>query len=129
MRPLSSLMSADLVECDTCYQIHADMPGRNWLTIPITPTVITVSIVGCEDVEITTDDNVLTIQAKRCCFHEETNDIMRRTERSTGNVKRSIALPSNCDGAKANAVMKDGVLTVTFPKRVSSTFKKIPIQN
>ena len=108
VQPLSSLMSADLVESPTDFHIHADLPG-------------------VEDIEITTADNYLTIQAKRKVMHEVDTDIMHSVERSYGKVCRRILLPMNADYGNATAKFKDGVLTISMPKKTSTTIKQIKV--
>ncbi|MEO8018620.1 MAG: Hsp20/alpha crystallin family protein [Pseudomonadota bacterium] len=41
----------------------------------------------------------------------------RRTERSQGQFYRRFVLPNTVDSDKVNAAGKDGVLTVTIPKK------------
>ncbi|KAG6580508.1 17.3 kDa class I heat shock protein, partial [Cucurbita argyrosperma subsp. sororia] len=47
---------------------------------------------------------------------EETTDIWRRVERSSGKFYRRIVLPDGADVDKVKAEMYNGVLTVTVPK-------------
>lgn len=96
-QPLAPLMSADLIESDTDFHIHADLPG-------------------VEDLDISINQNVVNITGNRKVVHEVDNDIVHSTERSYGKVQRRILLPSNADTNNAIAKFKDGVLSVSFPK-------------
>ena len=51
-----------------------------------------------------------------------------RIERSYGSFTRSFALPSSVDADKTSAEYKDGVLTLTMPKREEAKRKSIKIQ-
>jgi HSP20 family protein len=68
-----------------------------------------------EEIEVTLDDDVLTVSGK----HEETEeeqekDFLRR-ERRYGSFTRAVSLPPGVDAEKIKATTKDGVLEVTVP--------------
>jgi HSP20 family protein len=94
------LMGTDLIESDTGYSVHVDLPGVN-----------------PEDLEITVSGNDLVMKAERKFVHEEKNDKVHSMERSYGTVQRRIRLPKNADMDAALTNMKNGVLTVTVPKK------------
>jgi HSP20 family protein len=50
-----------------------------------------------------------------------------RVERSYGSFTRSFALPSSVEAEKATAEYKDGVLTLTLPKKEEAKPKTIKI--
>ncbi|MER5600825.1 Hsp20/alpha crystallin family protein [Streptomyces sp. NPDC002265] len=64
-----------------------------------------------KDVEITVEDNVLTLRAERA---EETTE-KHRTELRYGAFVRCVRLPSGAKGEEATAEYKDGVVTITVP--------------
>ena len=99
-KPLAPLMAADLIETDTDFHIHADLPG-------------------VENLDISVKDGFLLMKAERKITHEVDTDLVHSFERSYGKVSRQIILPDNADGDKAAAKYKNGVLTVSIPKRVS----------
>ena len=80
-----------------------------------------------EDLDLTVDDNVLTIkgETKSETSHEEGNYLHR--ERVHGAFQRSIYLPKSIDSGKAESSYEDGVLTVTFPKREEFRPKQLKI--
>lgn len=99
---LSPLLGSDLVESESDYKIHVDLPG-----------------VEVSDVEISLVENkFVVIQAERKHVHEEEKDKVHSMERSYGKVQRRFRLPANADVEKASSVFKQGVLTVTVPKKV-----------
>ncbi|MBN2290539.1 MAG: Hsp20/alpha crystallin family protein [Candidatus Glassbacteria bacterium] len=92
-------LRVDLVEKDDHYVISAELPG-----------------VKSEDLNISVDNDVLTISAeKRDEFEGQEGGVYRR-ERSFGRVSRSFQLGSQVDVDKIDAEYKDGVLKLTLPK-------------
>ena len=79
------------------------------------------------DVEVSLENGVLSIAGEK---RSETEDKDKRyTERTYGRFSRSMTLPADVDEAKASAGFKDGVLTITLPKReeARARSRKIPI--
>lgn len=111
LRPYSPILSADLIESDTDYHVHADLPG-------------------VEDLNIEIVGRNLIIKAERKVVHEADVDLVHSTERSYGKVQRQIMLPMNADIDRAVSKFTNGVLTVSFPKKtVTPIFsKKLQIQ-
>jgi len=101
MTPFSAGSSppVDVVETDSNYVVKMDVPG-----------------VSKNDVNVTVDDDILTIVGS----HKEERDEDRGTwhvmERSWGSFKRSFALPHDIDKDKLEAVVDNGLLSVTIPK-------------
>jgi len=83
-----------------------------------------------EDVEISVEDDVLTIQGKS----EEKKEIKEkdyfRKEIRRGAFKRVIKLPVEVKAEKAKAESKDGMLKITLPKVTKTLPKgtKIPVK-
>jgi HSP20 family protein len=50
------------------------------------------------------------------------------SERSFGEFQRSFVLPEGVEGAKIEASMAKGVLTVTVPKNAEAAPKKIEVK-
>lgn len=85
-----------------------------------------------ENVKISLDDHVLTVQGDKKWEHEEKDGKMHRMERSYGSFSRSVRLPENIvDQSGIKASFKDGVLKVTIPKTVKTepAAKEIPIES
>lgn len=109
VQPLTPLMSADLIESENDFHVHVDLPG-------------------VENLEISVDNGILSISAERKVLHEIDNDIAHTVERSYGKVKRRVVLPNNADGDRATAKYKDGVLSVSLPKKEPSKRTKLNIE-
>ena len=90
--------------------IHASMPG-----------------VDPDDVDVTIENDVLTIkgQTRTEKEHKEGNFLMK--ERRTGSFHRSLRLPDTVDTDKAHPYYENGVLTVTLPKAEAKKAKKLTV--
>ncbi len=86
-------------ESDDAYYIELDLPG-----------------IRKEDIEITTEDNVLTISGERKRQEEVNEEDYYRIESVYGKFTRSFTLPDKVDAEKIKAHSKDGVLEVVIPK-------------
>lgn len=81
-----------------------------------------------EDVELTLENQTLTISAER---HEEKReepkaDYLLRERRFT-RFLRSFTLPPTVDEKKVDAKLNDGVLTIVLNKREETKPRKIPV--
>src|SRR5579864_3239196 len=76
--------------------------------------------VDVRDVDVTSDDNTLTIAgARRDRLH--TGGVPFSLERPTGKFFRSLRLPDGCDAAELEAHIQAGVLEVRIPKAAHTT--------
>jgi HSP20 family protein len=89
----------DVAERDNCFVISAELPGMEE-----------------KDVEVTLDDDVLTIRGEKKQEKDEKGENRRVIERSYGSFSRSIRLPPGINPDDVKAAMAKGVLTVTLPK-------------
>ena len=69
-----------------------------------------------EDIEITINNDMVTIRGQRRWHDEIDEDNYYFQECFWGTVSRSIILPVEIDEQNIDAVIKNGVLTVTLPK-------------
>jgi len=92
---------------------------------------ITLEVPGLsrDQIKVTAEDDVLTVSGEKSEASEKAEGTMRLTERSFGRFSRSIYLPRSVDGGKIDATMKNGVLTLTIPKRPGVEPKTIEIQS
>ena len=92
--------------------------------------VVRIEIPGLEakDVQVTLQDNVLTVKGEKKEEIKQKDERFYRMERSYGMFSRSLRLPTPVDGAKVNAVFKTGLLTVTVPKSPEAKASTIPIK-
>jgi HSP20 family protein len=81
-----------------------------------------------EDINVTFEQNVLTLSGERKASFEDDNGTYHRTERAHGRFTRSFTLPPAVDGARISASYKDGVLTVRVPQREEAKPKTIPVE-
>jgi len=102
--------SVDVSETDGEYQIKAEIPD-----------------VKKEDVRVTLEDGVLTIQGERKQEKEEKDKKYHRIERSYGSFVRSFTLPDLVDEEKVKAEFKDGVLNLKLPKSEKAKPKAIEV--
>jgi HSP20 family protein len=80
-----------------------------------------------DQVELTLENNVLTLSGERKLERDEEKEHYHRIERAYGSFSRSFRLPSNVDSQKATATFKDGLLTVELPKSENARPKKLEI--
>ena len=80
-----------------------------------------------EDINLTFENNVLTLRGERKFEHEAKRDNFHRVERSYGAFSRSFTLPNTVDGSRINAAYKDGVLTIRLPQRDDAKPKQISV--
>lgn len=103
--------SIDVVHKEGSVVLRVDLPG-------IKP----------EEVDITVEDDVLTVSGQ----HEETSeekegDYMRR-ERRVGSFSRSMSLPAGVKAEDIDATTEDGVLEVTIPPPEAEKKKPVEIK-
>ena len=99
--------TADVYDKDGEYLIAVDLPG-----------------IDRSALEITIDDNQLTVKGTRAIAETSTS----RTERPTGRFWRTFSVPGSVDQKNIHATYKDGVLEVRLPKRKEEIAKRIEIK-
>jgi HSP20 family protein len=82
-----------------------------------------------EDVDITLENQMLTISAERKESNEKKEDkggwLLR--ERRNARFMRSFTLPATVSDQKVDAKLNDGVLTITLDKREETKPRKIQV--
>lgn len=81
-----------------------------------------------DDVEISLENNVLTIKGERKFEKEEKKENFHKIERSYGKFSRSFSLPTTVKPDGIDASLKDGILTVYLPFAEEAKPKKISIK-
>ena len=102
--------AVDIYETDNDIVLKAELPG-----------------VDPKDVEVRVEDNTLYLKGVRNYEKEVKEQNYHRIERSYGSFARSFSLPNSIDAEKVKAEYKDGLLTLTMPKREEAKPKTIKI--
>jgi HSP20 family protein len=114
--------AVDVIEDADKIELLVDLPG-----------------VKQEELDIQVDKDVLTLRGARKLERPEVKDAkdakdakkdgehFRRYERVTGGFVRSFTLPKTVDVEKIGASLKDGVLTLSLPKKPEAQPKQIKV--
>jgi HSP20 family protein len=102
--------SVDIAETENGYTFYAELPG-----------------LAKEDVDVTLENNVLTIRGERKFEKDVKEENYHRVERSYGTFSRSFSLPSNVRSEACNASFRDGVLRIEIPKAEEARPRRIEI--
>ena len=81
-----------------------------------------------EDVKISVEGNVLTIQGTKEQVAEEKTERVHRYERTYGAFERTFTLPATVDAEHIKASYDKGVLTVTLPKVEKAKPRQIQVE-
>lgn len=94
------------------YLLQADLPG-----------------VQPADIEVTTDDGVLSLRAERRAGSSETHEKgTTRIERSQGLYQRRFTLPDDADLEAIEARYAHGVLELVIPKHAKAQPRRVAVQ-
>jgi HSP20 family protein len=103
--------SVDIVEGKEEIALEAELAGMN-----------------IEDVDVSIENNVITISGERKFEKKDESENYHRVERSYGTFTRSFTLPRNVVSDEAKADFKNGILRVTLPKKEEAKARKIEIR-
>jgi HSP20 family protein len=101
----------DVEESADAFVLHVELPG-----------------VAADDVEVSLEDNVLTVSGERRFYADREVDGFRRIERSFGRFHRSVRLPDRVDAARVRATHRDGVLMISVPKSEEAKPRRITVE-
>jgi HSP20 family protein len=92
--------------------------------------LVTVELPGLrpEDLDITMEDGLLTIQGERQFTAESSEQQFHRIERRHGAFRRSITLPAHVMAEGIQASFDDGVLQILVPKAEEAKPKRIQVR-
>jgi HSP20 family protein len=79
-------------------------------------------------VDVRVENQTLTVSGERKFEQQDAGKGYHRIERSYGNFVRSFAVPSSFDTEKIAADIKNGVLTVTLPKKDAAKPRQVKIE-
>lgn len=102
--------AVDIDETEEAVVLSADLPG-----------------VDEKDIEITVHQGVLVLTGKREDTREDETENTVYRERRHGSFFRRFRLGSKVNADAIHAVFKNGVLTVTLPKKEEAKPKQIPV--
>jgi HSP20 family protein len=101
----------DISERKDAYLISVELPG-----------------VGLDDVQITMEGSLLTIQGERVFAHDSSEQQFHRIERRYGAFRRSITLPAHVMTDAVQATAGGGVLQILVPKAEEAKPKQIKVR-
>jgi len=92
--------------------------------------LVTVELPGVEpdDLEITLEDGLLTIQGERHSTQESSEQQFHRVERRYGAFRRAITLPAQVLADTIEATVDNGVLQIVVPKMEEAKPKRIQVR-
>jgi HSP20 family protein len=93
--------------------------------------IVTAEIPGVEpkEIEITVNNDVLTITGERKAVDSSEDIRYHRRERVNGKFSRSIQLAFPVDPEKVNASIENGILTVVLPRAEADKPRKISVKS
>jgi HSP20 family protein len=101
----------DVKETKEAFIFKADLPG-----------------IKSEDLDVKLTRNRLTVTGKREAEKTEKGETFYMYERSFGSFTRAFTLPEGVDAEHIDADLKDGVLTLTLPKKPEVQPKQINVK-
>jgi HSP20 family protein len=104
--------AVDIKEDDKSFTMLADIPG-----------------VDPKDIEVTMDNNVLTVKGERQSEKKTEEENYKRVERQYGAFYRRFTLPDTADAENIEAHSEHGVLKVTIPKKEVAQSRRISIKH
>lgn len=109
--PSTFIPTFEVKETKDAYVFKADLPG-----------------VKENDLDVSLADNRIVISGKRSEERREEGERYYAYERSYGSFSRAFTLPEGIDAENVNAELKEGVLTVSVPKKPESQPRRIALK-
>ena len=107
----ASGVNVDIVENEGNYTLSAEVPG-----------------IDKKDLKVTVENDTLTFEAEKRNSCENEKDGHYHSERRYGKFSRSFKLNGQVDAEKIDAAYKDGVLTLTLPKREEAKSREVTVK-
>ena len=101
----------DVVEEDDKIIVRATLPG-----------------VEPEDIDVTLENDVLTIKAETKTETEERKENYLVRERRVGKFHRRLRLPDTVDSDKVDTKYENGIVEITFPKTEAKKARRLSIK-
>jgi HSP20 family protein len=103
-------LDLDVREVDNAYLVEVAVPG-----------------IDPDDLDITLEQNVLTIKGEVQHEEKQEGEVYHLRERRYGSFHRRITLPDMVDSDNVEANYNKGILTLTLPKTEESKPRRIPV--
>jgi HSP20 family protein len=119
---------------DTMNRLFTEPNGRPWVpAVDIKETendlVLKADIpdVDRKDIDVRVENGTLTLRGERKFENEKKEGSWHRVERSYGTFERAFALPETVNFDDVKADYKNGVLTITLPKKEIAKPRQIKV--
>jgi HSP20 family protein len=109
--PTAWAPALDISERKDAYLVTVELPG-----------------VDADDLQVTLEDGLLTIQGERHFAHDSSEQHFHRVERRYGAFRRSITLPAQVMAEQIEATVDNGVLQIMVPKTEEATPRRIQVR-
>lgn len=103
--------AVDIIESENALTMKADLPD-----------------VKIEDIDIRVENGTMTLKGLRKFERDENVKGYHRIERSYGEFVRSFAVPSTVETDHVAAEYKNGVLTITLPKKDTAKPRQVKVE-
>jgi HSP20 family protein len=103
--------AVDIIETENELVLKADLPE-----------------VKLEGIDIRVENETLTLKGERRFEKEEKAKGYHRIERNYGSFVRSFTVPSTVESDRVSAEYKNGVLTVTLPKKEAAKPRQVKVE-
>jgi HSP20 family protein len=100
----------DIAERKDAYLVTVELPGVN-----------------PDDIDVTLENNLLSIQGERRQAQDSADEQFHRVERAYGTFRRSVSLPSTVRADAIQASYEHGLLQLVVPKAEEAKPRKIAI--
>ena len=102
--------SVDIYETENNLVLKADLPD-----------------VDLKDIDVRVENQTLSLSGERKFEHEDKGKGYHRIERNYGRFTRNFAVPNTFDTENISADFKNGVLTVSLPKKEAAKPRQIKV--
>ena len=103
--------AVDILETENELILKADVPGVN-----------------LEDIDVRVVNDTLTLKGERHFQQDDSVKGFHRLERGYGSFVRSFAVPATVEADKVAAQYRNGVLTVTLPKKEAAKPRQVKVE-
>jgi HSP20 family protein len=110
-RRTGAFPAVNLYETASEYVLTAELPG-----------------LSADDIDLSVERNRVSLRGERKIEHPE-DASLHRVERQAGIFRRTVELPVDVDADKAQAVCRNGVLTLQIPKMAAQQPRQIAVKS